>query len=425
MEIAILVPIIILIGVNIVLIYSKCGIKRVNEIQLTPPEDMNTLELAYINNKKVTTSDVISLIPYLVDKGYIKMEFPFKPNSNNKVCNFKIIKNKEYDGNNALERYLLKRLFEKGNIITYYELCNNLEYKALFAACTEFVNSDRNYNIIFNTKNKKIKRIVNICAMIGLFIFDCIFNIGYIVFYIFQILLLTTISSSMNGSDVGVSIGNGPTNLKRNSFKVTLVLSVVLLILSIPFMLVSTENNTVMRSGKECMIYLLGIIMFIIIYLIKIHIDKRNKYGEELYQKTKQFKDFLRLTPRESIEAQFNNNKDCYFDIFSYCFVLGMSDKCTTEYDKFFNNVYKILYEATTNNRQNVNNVDVNYIFEEYNTTIKKEYEEFNQMINLYNDKFLGKEITSNGIKIDNYHCENMNVFSEAIKKLKKWIIES
>lgn len=386
---------------------------------------MNPLELAYVCNEKVNASDIISLIPYLVDKGYIKIEFPFQEDLS-KVSNFKLIKRKEYDGNNALESYLLSRLFEKSDVITYYELCNNIEYKALFNFCTDTVNTDRNYKIIFKDTFKKVKKAVNLIIIIGLFIYDCLFSMNYIFMYFIQLLILTAIAASMNGSDIGVSIKNGPTNLKKNNFSTMLMLIVVLLIFSIPFLIEDqTTTYTVMKTAKESILYLLGIVIFAIISVLKKHIKKRNTYGKELYQKIIGFKDFLKVTPRESIEVEFNKNKDCYFDIFSYCFVLGMSDKCTTEYDKFFNNVWNLLYTATDMKNNNQSDLQSIKIIQEYNKNLEIESEKFIKMLQSNDYVFLGKQLQSSDIETSSNTKSEKFSIKYIFTILKNWILNS
>lgn len=422
------IPIIILIIVGIILLFCKLGIKKNDEIQIIPPENMNPLELAYINNKKVTSADVISLIPYLVDKGYIKIEFPFSENTK-KDINFRIIKNKEYNGNNALEKFFLTQLFENNNMVTYDELCNDVKYKSLFNFCTDAVNNERNYTIIFGKKSKKVKKIINILIIIGLLLYNFIFNAGHIILYFIQLIILTTIGASMNSSDIGISINGGKTKLKRNNWLIATILTVILIAFSCPFLVVkTTEEYTIMKEPVESIIYLIGILIFAIISILKGNIELRNKKGKEIYQKVVNFKDFLRFTPRESIEAEFNKNKDCYFDIFSYCFVLGMSDKCVTEYDKFFNNAWNILYSVVdVNKRNNTSGIEVMKIMEEYNENLKIEQEKFIQMLNNNYYNFLGKEYSVYEFKIDmkTYNENNVFNYKYILKSIKDWMLNS
>ncbi len=426
MENILLIPIVILFLVSLISLFCKMGIKKSKEIQIEPPNNMNPLELSYIYKSKVNTSDVISLIPYLIDKGNIKVDFPFQEGIKQDI-DFKLIKNKEYTGDNALEAYIFNGIFEKSDIVTYKELCSDIQYKALFNNATNVVNTDKNYNIIFKKSIKTIRKMINLCIVISLFIFDCMFNMELInlFFYFIQIALLIAITVSLDGQDTGISINKGPVKLKRNNLLITIILTVVLLLFSMAFLGTKDQysKHIIMKSTKESIIYMTGIIIFAVISILKKYIYKRNKYGEELYLKVKNFRDFLNVTPKESIEAEFNKNRDCYFDIFSYCFALEMSSKCITEYDKFFNNAWNMLYTVTNIQKNtNRNNLQSMNEMQEYIIKLKTEKEKFENMLEMKQYYFLERKLlaTDINLKVD----DEFNV-KYIFKAFKNWIMNS
>ena len=69
----------------------------VETIEFYPPEGFNSLEIGYLYKGKADNLDVTSLLIYLANKGYIKIEETEKKVLFTKVSDFKITKLKEYD----------------------------------------------------------------------------------------------------------------------------------------------------------------------------------------------------------------------------------------------------------------------------------------------------------------------------------------
>lgn len=419
----IILPIAIFIITVIVVLKSRAsGKEKIDKyhIQITPPNDLNPLELAYVYKGKVELSDVLSLITYLGDKGFIKFEFPFNYDMS-QINDFKMIKKKEYDGNNILEGFLLKELFKEKDIITYNELCNDSKIKRVFQTCEKIMESDRSYNIIFNENRKKTKRVINIVT----FIMIIISNIAYssklitrdidlvvimipiiLIISILQIAIMFFISSSKNGTDMMVQANNGPKRLSRNKTSNIMLFALILLFFS-GMLVFIVQYMGGQLDIKDILFYLASILILALAQFIQNYIGGRNKEGEELYQKTLKFREFLQITPREGIEEEFNKNKDCYFDIFSYCYTLDMSEKCTSEYDKFFNNVCRILYETipqtvSTEMQDNINNqqqfdelkMNIENMLKEREIINNQFREDLSYIINNHQDKLLNKTIS-------------------------------
>ena len=408
----IIIPIILLIITTFIYFYLKIGIEKKNYIQITPPENMNPLELAYIYNGQISKSDIISLIPYLVDKEYIKMEFPVEAN-NMETCDFQIIKAKDYDGKNIMERYILNKIFAKSNVISYNELFNSYEFVEIFDYCMEFVNSNRNYNIIYEKNLKKIKKICNICMILGFIAYQIIlcstFNILFLLLVIpFQLILFYSISLMTKGADSSnSSTHNGKRWIEKKNIWMIIFISIFILLFNFPCWyskptLSLYTNPTPPLSLSKIIIDSLGFLIFIIIRIIIGFITKRTASGEELYQKTKKFREFLEITPKEGIETQFNDSRDCYFDIFSYCFALGMSNKCISEFNKFFNNnLFNVLYENKLINEKILNTQapDTEKLQIYMTNLFVKENEYLINLLTFYDDEFLGKKVSLTDIQ--------------------------
>lgn len=80
--------------------------KPVETVEFYPPEDKNSIETGFLYRGRVRNNDVVSLLIYLANKGYLKIY----DNKNG----FTIEKVKEYDGSNPEEELFLRNLFPKG-----------------------------------------------------------------------------------------------------------------------------------------------------------------------------------------------------------------------------------------------------------------------------------------------------------------------
>ena len=80
--------------------------KVIETVEFYPPEGLNSAEVAYLYKGENSNEGVVSLLIYLADKGYIKIE--------EEKDKFVIKKLKEYRGNNECESLFFHGLFEKG-----------------------------------------------------------------------------------------------------------------------------------------------------------------------------------------------------------------------------------------------------------------------------------------------------------------------
>ena len=111
--ISIIIPVIFL-AISIFLWYKYGHDDQVVEtVEFYPPQGFNSLEVGFLYKGKADNQDVISLLIYLANKGYINIS---ETEENSLLLNskgFKITKFKEYDGNNINEQLFLNGLFKK------------------------------------------------------------------------------------------------------------------------------------------------------------------------------------------------------------------------------------------------------------------------------------------------------------------------
>ena len=107
----------ILFGLICVLIVDRLWLehgkdnKAPETIEKYPPKGLNPLEVGFAYKGFVVVFDVVSLLVYLANKGYITIETIEKKILFFKRTELKITKLKEYDGDNESEKTFMRGLF--------------------------------------------------------------------------------------------------------------------------------------------------------------------------------------------------------------------------------------------------------------------------------------------------------------------------
>ena len=140
------------------LLWKKYGKDEevVETVEFYPVDDFNSAEIAYFYNGEIDDKGVISLLIYLANKGYLKID-------EDDEIDFKITKLKEYDGDKKSERKFFYGLFgdttNKKESVTKLDLYNKF-YKTLSSIKSDF-NKKKNKEMIFQKKSfKKVKWLV-------------------------------------------------------------------------------------------------------------------------------------------------------------------------------------------------------------------------------------------------------------------------
>ena len=297
-----------------------------------PPKECNSLETGYIYKRYIDKKDVVSLLIYLANKGYLKIEQTTDQGIFKKSKGFRIIKIKEYEGNNEIEKIFLEELFfHSDNSVTGLQLKDNFE-KATEKVKKIISDNKENKEKFFLPRPKKV--IKNLTAM-SLLMYALITIKPIIEFYgiIFGwiLALFQMIITIIGFVFLFISIwGNGPKTTK-------IVLAIFGNICIIPTLiniiwpaLLANKNNfkLVVIDGnllKEGEIGGLPTIesyksIILIIFMVKMH--KRTQYGNELFVKIKGFRRFFKITEKSQLKRLIMQDSKYFYDILSYIYVL-------------------------------------------------------------------------------------------------------
>lgn len=294
--------------------------KVVETVEFYPPEGMNSAELSFLYNGNVDDKGIISLLIYLANKGYLKIE-DLGTKSFSYGNNFRITKLKEYAGNNENERIFFNGLFKRKNSVTNEDLYDR--FYTTIDKIKRRINSKENKKKIFEpSSTKNIVWLVLMCIVIFILItvkpvieygdpesmiFALLFpGIGF-GFALGMILGKTKVFEKIFGLFWGIFFGGVPWAL--------MVLPILI------------------DEPRYFALYAIGLICAaIIIFFIKI-MPKRTPYGNEVLGKIKGFKRFLEVAEKEQLEELVSQNPQYFYYILPYTYALGVSDKWVKQFE--------------------------------------------------------------------------------------------
>ena len=330
-----------------IILWIKYGIdkKVIETVEFYPPDDFDSLEIGFIYKGYANDKDVVSLLIYLANKGYIKIVENDEKTLFTNVKGFKLIKLKDYDGDNLFEREFLENLFKSNYFsneaekkeVTSMELRNRF-YSTINSILSKINSKDNKNKIIEESSSKKKKYLIIMMIITYLLItvipvlnyqpgtlpFAIIFPlIGFLVIT-FTCLKNTNISAKIFSLVWGLGFGGIPW-----------------LIMVLPALL---------DEKVYLLTYLVGIISIIIIlFIMNKLLLKRTDYGSELLGKIKGFKSFLETVEKEKLESMVLENPTYFYDILPYTYVLGISDKWIKKFETISNINSPDWYNGTSN----------------------------------------------------------------------------
>ena len=294
----------------------------VDTVEFYPPEGFNSLEVGFIYNGKAKNEDVVSLIIYLANKGYIKIEEIEEKSLFSTISSFKVVKLKDYDGDNINERLFLEGLFKSGNSVTSSQLTNKF-YTTLNKILKNINGKDNKYKIFEKTAASK-------ATLVLVFIITTIMSMVAIptLAYSSGIELLITIILVLFYTPFFLVV------FKAGMAKVARIFVGVFITLHSAVFFSTMPIATILMCDSEYLIaFLFGLVCLIALIKVYSIMPKRTPYGNELYGKLKGFKNFLETAEKEKLESMVMQNPTYFFDILPYTYVLGVSDKWIEKFE--------------------------------------------------------------------------------------------
>ena len=297
--------------------------KIIPTVEFYPPEGLNPAEVGLIVDGTADKSDLLSLIIYFADKGYLTIKQKDKKD-------FTLTKVKEIDTKEKkFARTLFDGLFAKGSSVNLKDLDEDFgdAYFAAYGALTGYYRKSKNR--LF-TISSKIWRVV-------VFVFAAVMP-----------LLMTAFSSLYSGDFTSVLIGG---------FAGTLVIVVTLLLL-----LRAQDKIYVTNTGrKTAKFMILWIINLASVFVNALMIfldtkstvcaltfvaglvaaeaaacmmEKRTDKSIDLMGKILGLRNFIETAEADRINLLVEENPSYFYEVLPYAYVLGVTDKWAKNFEK-------------------------------------------------------------------------------------------
>lgn len=319
-----IIPILVVIVAYVV--WKKYGKddQVVDVVSFYPPENMNSLDVAFAKKGSVNSNDAVSLLVYLASKGYIKIVEDKKSKSR-----FTIQKVKEYDGNNKEEELFFRGLFKKvWDSISSDEL-NESFYLTINSILTK-KNSTANRKEIFNSKSSNKRYILFLFMLITSSLSTIIPALGYKLSDVIFSIIICNLIGIVALIIVGIIYDNNCTKKGLNSalgFAFFFVLAL------------AVANFTII--GFEYIyydtVYLIGFILCMVctylIYFFYLIVTKRTEYGNKVLGEVNGFKKFLETAEKDKLESLVHDDPSYFYNILPYAYVLGVSDAWIKQFE--------------------------------------------------------------------------------------------
>lgn len=304
-------------------LWSKYGKddEVVETIEFHPPEGYNSAEIGFLYNGSADTKDIISLLVYLADKGYLTIEETEETGLFSKSKRFRITKVKEYDGNNEYESLFFNGLFSKSKTTvtssdlynTFYKTLNKIKLK---------MNTKENQNKIFDSLAKR--------------------KANWLFLMMIAIFALITTKPIIDYTDPGLLVhafifpGLGFAFLIGTVLGVIKVSKIIGIIWGGLFagmgwaivMFPALSQNTV-----YIVMYAIGIICIAFLVFFAKIMPKRTPYGTKLLGQIKGFKRFLETAEKTQLESLVAENPQYFYNILPYTYALGVSNIWMSQFE--------------------------------------------------------------------------------------------
>ena len=323
--------------------------KVVETIEFYPPEDFNSLEVGFLYKGYANNKDVTSLLIYLANKGYIKIKETERKSLFFKYKDFKIIKLKEYDGNNINEDLFLHGLFSRKNSTVFTPLAETSDttspnettsldlYDSFYITMDKIlsnINTKESKNTIYEKSTSNKKKFIILMMIATYFLITIppiiLFGQGQInVFSIFFPMIAFYFSLKMIFGDT-----EGFTITKHFGSKIlstTIVVIFGVLFGGIPWSIMVLPS--LLYDINYLIVYVVGLICIVGMSICLKILPKRTKYGSEILGKLQGFKNFLETAEKDKLEALVEEHPTYFYDILPYTYVLDVSDKWIKKFE--------------------------------------------------------------------------------------------
>lgn len=291
----------------------------VETVEFHAPDGLNSVDLAFVYKGNLGNDDVISLIVYLAQKGYLEIQ----EESGKRSKDFVLIKKKPYDGDNEAERLFLNGLFGSGNRATKKSLQNKF-YKTV-ESIVSLVNRKENKQKIFyaNSLNKG-----KFLWAISLAVY---FLAGFVPLSQYH---YSAITGAIAALGVGIAFMMAFSLLfTQAELWVRIMLFIVVGFISLMGYFIFDHEALHYAGLWYQTAYYFAVVASGVMMFFSSYMSKRTEYGTQMLGRIRGFKHFLEVAEKQRLEMLVAENPQYFYEILPYTYVLGISDKWIKKFE--------------------------------------------------------------------------------------------
>ena len=287
-------------------------------VEFYPPEGMTPAEAGYVIDGCVDNKDVVALILYWADKGYLDIVQSDKDK-------FSFVKKREPEGMKGYERTMFNKLFSLGDTVTLdslkYSFYTTME--STKAAVGNYFEGSSERRVF--TKASKIARgWMSVITMLPIVV--NVFRAQYVDSALAPALIVAGIAAVLISIPVFmlVRLLEKWRSTKPGTRAGTLIASVLLLaVANVLYIVLMPEKTTALVSAAATLV-LLGLTAVM---------RKRTETGNSWYGRLLGFKNFIDKAEKDRILTLVEQNPSYFYNVLPYAYVLGVTDKWAKNFE--------------------------------------------------------------------------------------------
>ena len=295
--------------------------KPVPTVEFYPPEGMNPAEVGYIIDRTINKKDLVSLIMYFADKGYMSIEQTGKKN-------FTFTKVKDIDpSEKKFAKTLFNGLFESGNTVNIKDLDESFGER-YYAAYEQLYN----HFVTKSNRQVSIKSVVfQILALI--FLVAAQMAAAALAGWFSGDVLPAVLSVAAAAASAGIMAALVIRTKKQFAMKTGRRIAGGLVLWIIKAALTAAYAFLISQMfGRFVLVPVFGLMVFAA-EISAVVMDRRTDKSVELLGRILGLKNFIERAELDRINSLVEENPDYYYNILPYAYVMGLTDKWAKNFE--------------------------------------------------------------------------------------------
>lgn len=293
----------------------------VQTVEFYPPEDVGSAEVGYIIDSSADTIDLLSLIPYFAEKGYLKItEIPKKNNpEKTDYLELKKIKLIESDAP-KYQKTIFNGLFRNSDTCRMDELGESFG-KRISEAKSELASIYRKEKSLYSGSDKKILSVVAATVFAAIF---AGFNIasGISNMELFSVMIpFLFFGIILNASSYKRYFAGKAKKAVRAVF------------MALGFFATILISGKLAENAKlpEIASYIANVLAFAAICVCS-RFHKMTEYNLEITGKLLGFREFIKLAEVPKLKELLSQNPEYFYDVLPYAMVFGLTENWAKQF---------------------------------------------------------------------------------------------